>query len=261
MTGVISKRNKLLILIGLGLYMLGLETFTGRFESYIKGFNGMPCIYDNWKIPFYPLIDKMISDSWLHSLIVIINSVCIDTAILCHGFVFIKEGIAGMPYVTCIFYFTRSFTLYFGGQWPKPVPFIFDYPGFPSLFISYAPANDCYFSGHIGICVLMMMFSWKNKHKKSAFFFLCLMLYTWVMLITTGAHYNNDVIIGTIWGIVSCVWVFKFEYTVTYYAMKYGFGFLHKIVEYVGEKLRVLKEVRFNDSKSSNKSSQNSLNC
>ena len=45
------------------------------------------------------------------------------------------------------------------GHWPFPDFFTFHDPGFPSIFIPYQPANDFYFSGHTGLCtILMFMF-------------------------------------------------------------------------------------------------------
>ena len=95
------------------------------------------------------------------------------------------------------FYIIRSFTIKIG-QWPTIDFMIFKNIPFPSIMISYEETNDFYFSGHTGLCFVLFLEHYHRKNLAiwvvSLFFF----FYTVFMLIYTGAHYTNDVIIGFI---------------------------------------------------------------
>ena len=57
-----------------------------------------------------------------------------------------------------LFYPFRFLSLY-GGHWPLPDYQTFHYPGIPSILVPYDQTNDFYFSGHTGLCtILMFMF-------------------------------------------------------------------------------------------------------
>ena len=57
-----------------------------------------------------------------------------------------------------LFYPFRFLSLY-GGHWPLPDYQTFHYPGIPSVLVPYDQTNDFYFSGHTGLCtILMFMF-------------------------------------------------------------------------------------------------------
>jgi hypothetical protein len=36
-----------------------------------------------------------------------------------------------------------------------PEGYLWDYPGFPSIFIPYGKTNDFFYSGHVGLCVIV----------------------------------------------------------------------------------------------------------
>jgi hypothetical protein len=57
------------------------------------------------------------------------------------------------------FFYPFRFLSLYGGHWPLPDYQTFHYPGIPSVLVPYDQTNDFYFSGHTGLCtVLLFMF-------------------------------------------------------------------------------------------------------
>ena len=57
------------------------------------------------------------------------------------------------------FFYPFRFLSLYGGHWPLPDYQTFHYPGIPSILVPYDQTNDFYFSGHTGLCtILMFMF-------------------------------------------------------------------------------------------------------
>ena len=198
------------------------------------------CIVDNWKQPFLPLVDALIRYPMLKNIITAIDSLYIDICILLFAFLFIYKGMNSLPFLVSIFYLTRSFTIYKSGQWPKPNPYLFEYPGFPSLFISYRPSNDLYFSGHIGITTMMTVVNVRWRHSKRTILCVCGVVLTWMTLLLTGGHYSNDLLIGQIYAILTCVWSFKIMDIVTFYALRFYVYMMSKTDEFIYHSLSML---------------------
>ena len=100
-----------------------------------------------------------------------------------------------------LFYIVRAFVITFGGKFPNLNNYLFNDPGFPSIFISYLKSNDLYFSGHIGLLTMCLFLSIREKLSPGITLMLGIsFLNTLFSLIFLGAHYTNDIIIGIIAG-------------------------------------------------------------
>jgi len=75
---------------------------------------------------------------------------------------------------------------------------MYDYPGFPSLFISYSKFNDFFYSGHCGLPVLCALEAVKTKNKFILVFAILNMCSVGLVLIVTRGHYTIDIISGII---------------------------------------------------------------
>jgi hypothetical protein len=77
-----------------------------------------------------------------------------------------------------------------------PEGYLWEYPGFPSLVVSYLKTNDFFFSGHMGLPVIIICELYKMKKFK----FICFTLFTlflefFTMIVLRG-HYSIDLVIG-----------------------------------------------------------------
>lgn len=79
-----------------------------------------------------------------------------------------------------------------------PKEYLWEYPGFPSLFVSYLKTRDFFFSGHVGMPILLGL-EW-NRNKKYYFqyvsWFICALEF-FTMIVLRG-HYSIDLISGII---------------------------------------------------------------
>jgi hypothetical protein len=77
-----------------------------------------------------------------------------------------------------------------------PDGYLWDYPGFPSLFVSYIKSNDFFYSGHVGLPVLQICEFHKIKKYNwipvSAFI---VILEFFTMIVLRG-HYTVDLFAG-----------------------------------------------------------------
>jgi hypothetical protein len=96
-----------------------------------------------------------------------------------------------------IFYFCRCVcqTLFI---LEKPKGYIWEYPGFPSLTVSYKPTVDFFFSGHIGFAVITALDNFDSRWYfmgATAIFSAFLEFFTMVFL---RAHYTIDLVAGVV---------------------------------------------------------------
>lgn len=113
-----------------------------------------------------------------------------------------------------LFYIVRGIAVNVG-RWPLPTHCAYLYPEFPSLTIQYRKTNDLYFSGHTGICLLMLSDSALNGKKTQQIFSFFLLFATVSMLLVLQWHYVNDVIIAMVMALLSSKLCFKYQYEVT----------------------------------------------
>lgn len=79
-----------------------------------------------------------------------------------------------------------------------PDGYLWDYPGFPSLSVSYLKTNDFFFSGHVGVSAICA-FEFKAINFRNLFYvsLLCSLFQAITMIVTRG-HYSIDIIFGFI---------------------------------------------------------------
>jgi len=79
-----------------------------------------------------------------------------------------------------------------------PQGYIFLYPNFPSLCVPYAPANDFFFSGHVGICTICFLEFYKDKTKVLSTVAFISIFVEFFALLVTRKHHFVDMVIGFI---------------------------------------------------------------
>jgi len=79
---------------------------------------------------------------------------------------------------------------------PTPKGYLWYHPGFPSISVPYNPANDFYFSGHIGFLTVAARELAKRRHwKLLAGCLVAIFFNSWMVLITR-IHYTIDIVDG-----------------------------------------------------------------
>jgi len=79
-----------------------------------------------------------------------------------------------------------------------PTDYVWGHPGLFSIAVPYAPANDFFFSGHVGLCTISFIYFKRAGRKYMAPFALVTIAIEFFTLLVTRAHYFIDLVIGII---------------------------------------------------------------
>lgn len=79
-----------------------------------------------------------------------------------------------------------------------PEGFIWEYPGFPSIMVSYLKTNDFFYSGHVGLPVLLMCEFYILKYYYMFGFCIATFFIEFFTMLATRGHYTIDLITGAI---------------------------------------------------------------
>ena len=229
MQKTLTKHQKLVTLLYLTLSTLTILLATNLTKSFFKAMHSQRCIYDIWRWPILPALSAFINHPLLNKTVIALDSLMIDSLALIYVYFYVIKGKSALVYVLLIFYGTRSLALTYAGQWPKAVPFTFTSPGVPSIFVDYRPTNDYYFSGHIGMTTFIYILSVEYQKTRLAVFACVAICYTWIMLAITGAHYINDMIVGLVMAVNSCLVTFKWQHSWTYWALRGYCGLVQRV--------------------------------
>ncbi len=89
---------------------------------------------------------------------------------------------------------------------PPPPQMIWNYPGFPSLLVTYGTANDLFFSGHTSIAVYGALELARGRNCAWKVIGTAIALFEAGTVLVLRAHYTMDVYAGA----VTALWVYSF---------------------------------------------------
>ena len=186
-----NQKQKIILLFSSILIITIMEAFLSTSHEWIKTKLPQNCVIDSLQIitlPFTKMLEDNIS---LNDFLLSLDSLLMDLVIIMSFFQWsIKPTGTWMP-ALILYYLVRAMCFIFS-QWPLLQPYLFFF-SYPSLFIPEAATNDLFFSGHTGICCVIMFDCFYRKKKKSFIFSLFVFLYTIFMLFVSGVHYSNDI--------------------------------------------------------------------
>ncbi len=78
----------------------------------------------------------------------------------------------------------------------KPEKYLWTFPGFPSLVVSYMQGNSFFSSASIGIAVISMLEFKRNGHQVWFYFSVFALFYLVLVLIALRANYIIDLLFG-----------------------------------------------------------------
>jgi len=100
-----------------------------------------------------------------------------------------------LMFTIIVFYIFRGvIQIIFSETYPEH--YIFSYPGFPSMTVPYAPANDFFFSGHVGITTICFLEVWRDKAKPFYIIAFITIFIEFFTLLVTRKHHFIDMPVG-----------------------------------------------------------------
>jgi hypothetical protein len=145
-----------------------------------------------------PINKYLHENTMLKNFLTIISSLYMDSIVIIMSVFWTLRSKSWRFLTTAlIFYFFRGLVQQ-TFQMKYPEGYLWDYPGFPSLTVSYLKTNDFFFSGHVGFPVIAACEFSKNGKNYLAIFALCGCLVEFVVMIFMRGHYIIDLITGVI---------------------------------------------------------------
>lgn len=77
-----------------------------------------------------------------------------------------------------------------------PEGYLWEYPGFPSLVVSYLKTNDFFFSGHVGLPIIIICELYKMKKFIMIYFTVFTLFLEFFTMIALRGHYSIDLVTG-----------------------------------------------------------------
>jgi hypothetical protein len=196
-TSILPKNRKLLkgVLIFLILSIVSINCMLGFFGY--PNFD-VECINDvshKWTADLNTYLNKNL---FVTNLLIISSSLFIDLILVCVSITWtMRSNSWRFIMALLIFYLFRSIIQnVFHMRYPDG--FIWNYPGLPSLAVSYFITNDFFFSGHVGLPIIVACEFIKHKNYKMALFSIFSCVFEFVVMIIIRGHYIIDLIFGVI---------------------------------------------------------------
>lgn len=192
-----SKKKFLFFKISAVIIGLALAALNSSF-NLINHTSTVACFVDivqNWTVNITIYFEDHTS---ARDALIIISSLMIDINILLIGTRWILYGNSLRVFIILVTFYVsrgliqRTFYMCF------PEHFIFEYPGFPSVGVPYAKANDFFWSGHIGILTIILNEYIKDKVTPLIWFGFISVIYNFFALLITRAHYFIDLCVGIV---------------------------------------------------------------
>lgn len=185
-----------LFLVSFFLALLIINSLTGMVLPKTE----TTCLYDALFLLTAELNTYFTEHVTQRHLMVIFSSALIDFQVLYIAVRFVLQGKSWrMPIALFSFYLFRGlvqsiFIMRF------PDGYLWDYPGFFSLAVSYFHTADFFFSGHVGFAFICMCENlWLKKPGLAALSLFTAVTEAFVMAVCRG-HYSIDLIAGVIFG-------------------------------------------------------------
>lgn len=140
------------------------------------------------------------------------SSLCIDSIMLsiCYFWVF---KIKSWRFLICLLFFYGLRGMVQGLFLMRyPDGFLWSYPGIPSLAVSYLKTNDFFYSGHVGLPIIVACEFFKHQKKYLAFYAIFGCIVEFIVMIIMRGHYIIDLIFGIITAHYIFIMVDKYIY-------------------------------------------------
>jgi hypothetical protein len=130
--------------------------------------------------------------------LLITSSFFIDFVIIFFSILWTKRGRSYRPVIAYMFFYSIRGITQNMFQMRYPEGYLWEYPGFPSLVISYLKTNDFFFSGHIGFPIIAGMEFYYFGYVNMYYFCLMSSVFEALTMIFLRGHYSIDLFAGVI---------------------------------------------------------------
>lgn len=151
------------------------------------------------------------------NILLIICSLMMDVCMLVGLFRFATLGTTWRVIMAGIMFY--GFRFFLQDIWFVQYPdgYNWGYPGIMSIFVPYGETADFFYSGHVGICMIMYLEFNKEQWHYWSYFALSTMSMQFIMMICLRSHYTVDMISGLIFAHYFFMLAEKHSYILDWY--------------------------------------------
>jgi hypothetical protein len=144
--------------------------------------------------------------------ILILSSLCVDTIYFVFSFFWIKYAKSWRVIIVFTLYYSFRALIQSIFQMTTPAGYLWSYPGFPSMTVSYLKTNDFFPSGHVAFPIIVGLEFHHLKVKKM--FYICMFcgIFEAMVMVVLRGHYCIDILAGFVMSHYSFILVEKYCY-------------------------------------------------
>jgi len=197
--GHIKSHSHSLLVSKISLTVL-LYTFLimNSLHDFVSPTHVPECMKDEMQELTLPINEFLNENQFYRNALIIVSSFMIDTtAFMMTARFIIFERNFKLPLTMLAMYIFRGFlqSVFF---MKFPTNYIWGSPGLFSITVPYAPANDFFFSGHVGLCTICFIYFGRQKVKPMQIFAFVTIIVEFFTLLVTRAHYFIDLVVGIV---------------------------------------------------------------
>lgn len=156
------------------------------------------CVKDEMHELTLPINQYLEQNKFYKNLLIIVASLMIDINVFVLAATWVLFGKSYKTfYIITAFYLFRAFlqSVFF---LKFPSNYIWGHPGMFSITVPYHPANDFFYSGHLGLCTICYIHFTREKLTFMRYFGIVTIAIEFFTLLVTRAHYFIDLVVGMI---------------------------------------------------------------
>ena len=152
------------------------------------------CIKDSAFLISANLNHYMSQNKDFKNFCLIISSIILDGIVILTSYAWIKHGKNWRPIMTLILFYSLKFLCNFLFSMKFPEGMLWEYPGFPSLIVSYQKTVDFFYSGYIGLNLICCFELYKLNMKLFSALASLELIFQSSLLLILKANYLVDII-------------------------------------------------------------------
>ncbi len=180
------------------LAFLSLLLLIGFNNFYLTTKNTQKCLYDKATESLLNVTIFYTKNVPIRDTLVMLSSLFLDTLAILVFILWVWKGKSWRLTITALLYYGLRAFIQNTYQMPFTNYFELKYPNFPSLVVSYAKSSDFFYSGHVGMPLIVGNEFKRNGHTNIYLFTIFVSIYEGFVMTSTNAHYGIDCIMGWI---------------------------------------------------------------
>jgi hypothetical protein len=130
--------------------------------------------------------------------ILILSSLCVDVIYFVFSYFWIKYARSWRVIIVFTLYYSLRALIQSFFQMTTPAGYLWSYPGFPSMTVSYLKTNDFFPSGHVAFPLIVGLEFLHLKVKKMFYFCMFCAIFEAIVMVVLRGHYCIDILAGYI---------------------------------------------------------------